>query len=297
MTALYTQLIPALVCLISLCIPIPITLWIRHQRKNRRNPLTSQMLRASGESIGKRIEALNADLDLYFNMFCLVPLLCYSMYMSARYIGDSKSSPVVYVLTGIFFLALMGYRLATILKQRHNELLGLDCERSVGQELNQLMLDGCRVYHDFPADGFNIDHIVIGENGVFAIETKGRAKPDRGRGQEDVRVVYDGDKLHFPTWNEKQPLEQAKRQADWLTGWLTSAVGAQVAVKPALALPGWFVERKKGDFLIYNGKNPRFITTIRTESPLSPEMVQRVSHQIEQRCRDVEPLAYKKKSK
>ena len=156
------------------------------------------------------------------------------------------------------------------------------------------MLDGCHVYHDFQAEAFNIDHIVVCANGVFAIETKGRAKPNRGRGQEDALVVYDGKELVFPTWQEHEPLEQAKRQADWLTSWLTKAVGAQIIVKPVLALPGWFVDRKKGDFLIFNGKNPQFIAKIKTESQLSSEMIQRVSHQIEQRCRDVEPLAYKK---
>lgn len=297
MTVFFSQLIPALICLFSMFLPVPFALWIRHRRKNKRSPLTSQMLRASGESIGRRIEGLNVDLDLFFTYFALIPLTCFSMYLSSRYIGGSNASPGVFIFICIFCLIPTGYRFTQVLRQRHNECLGLDCERAVGQELNQLMLDGCRVFHDFPADGFNIDHIVIAENGVFAIETKGRAKPDRGRGQEDVRVVYDGTKLQFPTWYETEPIEQAKRQADWLARWLTSAVGAQMSVKPALALPGWFVDRKKADLLIYNGKNPQFITTIRTESPLSPEMVQRVSHQIDQKCRDVEPLAYQKKMK
>jgi integrase len=79
-----------------------------------------------------------------------------------------------------------------------------------------------RVYHDFPAENFNIDHIVIGSNGVFAVETKGRAKPVNG----DVNVIFDGQGLQFPTHYEKDPFDQAKRQAVWLAKWLTSAVGA-----------------------------------------------------------------------
>src|SRR6185369_10743752 len=143
-------------------------------------------------------------------------------------------------------------------------------------------------------DKFNIDHSAIGENGVFAIETKGRAKPDRGRGQEDVRVVYDGQTLQFPTWSEKEPIEQAKRQAAWLSSWLTKAVGQQVSVTPALALPGWYVDRKARDFMIFSGKNPQFIAKITTDMVLSPELIQRVAHQIEQKCRDVGPQAYRK---
>lgn len=295
MNSLLIQYVPIFaIFLISFSVPVGITLWFRHQHKNRRSPLTSQMLRAPGESIAKRIEVLNDDVDLYFSFSTFVPLLCYTLYLSSRYVVKDQTSPFVFVMIAVIFMVYFWVRLNKVIRQRHNECLGLDCERAVGEELNQLLLDGCRVYHDFQADKFNIDHIVIGENGVFAIETKGRAKPDRGRGQEDVKVVYDGQTLQFPTWREQEPLEQAKRQAAWLSSWLTKAVGEHIAVKPALALPGWFVERKKPDFLIFSGKNPQFITKIKTVTPLTPELIQRVAHQIEQQCRDVVPQAYKK---
>lgn len=294
MNSILFQLIPVAIFFIPLSVPIGIVVWIRHQRKNRRNPLTYQMLRAPGESISQRIEVLNDEVDLYVSMSGIVPILCYSMYLTTRYIADSKVSPIMFAVLALGFLAYFGFKLKKTYMQRHNEQLGLDCERSVGQELNQLMLDGCRVYHDFQADNFNIDHIVIAANGVFAIETKGRSKPDRGRGQEDVKVTYDNQTLQFPTWREREPIEQSKRQAIWLSQWLSKAVGEQVAVKPVLALPGWFVDRKSKDFLIYNGKNPQYLMKITNETPLSSEMIQRVAHQVDQRCRDVAPQAYKK---
>ena len=40
------------------------------------------------------------------------------------------------------------------------------------------MRDGFAVFHDVPGDkAFNVDHVVIGPQGVFAVETKGRGKP------------------------------------------------------------------------------------------------------------------------
>jgi len=253
------------------------------------------MLRAPGESISRRIELQNDDVDLYFSFFGIVPLVCYTMYLVTRYVAHSPASPIGFLVVALGYMVFLGVRLNKVIRQRHNEQLGLDCERAVGQELNQLMLDGYRVYHDFQADNFNIDHIAIGNNGVFAIETKGRPKPDRGKGQEDAKVIYDGQVLRFPTWREKEPLDQAKRQAVWLASWLAKAVGEQVSVKPVLALPGWFVDRKSKDLLIYNGKNPQYLLKIDTEAPLTPEMIQRIAHQIEQRCRDVDAQAYKKK--
>lgn len=294
MNTLLVQLIPVAFLLLPLSVPIGIVLWIRHQRKHRKNPLNYQMLRAPGESISQRIELLNDDVDQYLTISGIVPLLCYSMFISTRYIANIQMSPIIFIIMAIGFLAYFGFRLYKVYIQRHKEQLGLDCERAVGQELNQLMLDGYRVYHDFQADNFNIDHVAVGENGVFAIETKGRPKPDRGRGQEDSKVIYDGQSLQFPTWREKEPLEQAKRQAVWLSGWLTKAVGEQVPVKPVLALPGWYVDRKAKDLLVYNGKNPQYLLKITTETPLSSEMIQRIAHQVEQQCRDVAALAYKK---
>lgn len=294
MNTFFIQLLPSAIFLLSLIVPLCIALWIRHQRKHRRNPLTFQMLRSPGESINKRIELLSEEIDELFTFSVIVPLLCYSGYLTTRYIASVKVHPAIFVVLALGYMTFFGVRLNKAIRQRNNELLGLDCERAVGQELDQLMLDGCRVYHDFQAENFNIDHIVIGGNGVFAIETKGRAKPDRGRGQEDAKVTYDGQTLQFPTWKEREPLEQAKRQATWLSNWLSSAVGDQIAVKPGLALPGWYVDRKKPDFLIFNGKNPQFLTKINTETPLSPDMVQRIAHQIERQCRDVGPQAYRK---
>lgn len=181
------------------------------------------------------------------------------------------------------------------MRRRNAVSLGLECEMAVGQELNQLMLLGCRVYHDFPAEGFNIDHVVIGPAGVFAVETKGRAKPDKGRGTEDVRVVYDGKSLQFPGWTETKPIAQAKRQAQWLSNWLKSAVGEPIPVLPALALPGWFVIRKDRDMVVFNPKKPDFLAIPRGERSLSDTMIQRVTHQVDQRCRTVEPFSYYKK--
>ncbi len=291
MDTFLVQLLPAVIFILSLSVPLGIALWIRHQRKHRRNPLTAQMLRAPGESISKRIDQLSEDVDLYLTFSSIVPLLCYSGFLTTRYIANSKVSPLIFVVLALGSLAYFGGRLNTAIRQRHNEQLGLDCERAVGQELNQLMLDGYRVFHDFPADGFNIDHIVVGESGVFAVETKGRGKPVKG----NVNIVYDGEGLQFHTHYEKEPLAQARRQAGWLAKWLTSAVGVQVSTRPVLVFPGWYIERKKPGLLIYNGKNPQAVYKIPGEISLSVEMIQRIAHQLDQRCRDVEPSAYQRK--
>jgi hypothetical protein len=171
--------------------------------------------------------------------------------------------------------------------------LAHDAELAVGQELNHLMSQGYQVYHDFPAPKFNIDHILVGPAGVFAVETKARTKRMTGNGKGDAEVIYDGQCLKFPGWVEKRPLDQAADQASWLRKWLSSAVGESVDVRAVVTLPGWCVKRSSPQgILVINPKNFRTFLTRSRNKTLSDSMIQRIAHQLEQRCRDVEPKAY-----
>lgn len=302
MSPLLIALIPgALIFLVALpCLWLALYAYKRG-KQGRRSPLTSKLLRSPGQSIIPQIDEISGDIASDLTELVLCPLGIFSVFMGQLNWGTLQ--PTAWIISLYFSLALAGMlfiarKLSRRLKRRNELRLGLDAEMAVGQELNQLMLQGCHVYHDFPAEEFNIDHVVVGPGGVFAVETKGRAKPDKGRGALDAKVVYDGEALRFPDWHETKPIDQAKRQAVWLSKWLSSAVGVPIATRPALALPGWFVERTKpGNVILFNGKNPQFLSKPSREGQLTAEMIQRISHQLEQRCRDVEPAGYRKDKK
>lgn len=282
-----------------LLIPLFTALYFFNKRKKtRRNPLTTNLLRGPGEAIRKELDVIAEKLDDFFislfGLAILSPVVLFVVFKA----GDSSSNRwqfgVVIVSYGLIIAGLTRWLYST-LRRRQDLYLALDAETAVGQELNTLMCSGFRVFHDFPAENFNIDHIAVGPAGVFAVETKGRPKPVKGRGNIDAKVFSDGEVLKFPDWNETEPLEQARWQAKWLSKWLSSAVGQPVSVKPVLALPGWFVEMtKRSDVVVYSGKNPQFFSKLQTGETLSDSMVQSIAHQLEQRCRDVTPSAYQK---
>ncbi len=67
-------------------------------------------------------------------------------------------------------------RLIRDYNSRRIKRLAYDGEVAVGQEL-QYLTDHV-AFHDFQAGTFNIDHILVGASGVYAVETKARSKPD-----------------------------------------------------------------------------------------------------------------------
>jgi hypothetical protein len=294
-------LIPSIVFVGAAALAFLVINWAGRKPKERRSPLTRQLLRGPGQTLMSEAEDISTDLVACLVTFTILPLLFYATFITTRYLaepGPRDVSPYIYAVALTGMEVYFALRVGRLLKLRRTKRLGIDCEIAVGQELNGLMLDGYRVYHDVPAAGFNIDHVVVGSNGVFAVETKGRSKPDRKRGKDDATVVYDGDALRFPHFTEKEPLMQAKRQAAWLSSWLTSAMAEPVFVMPVLALPGWFIERKKwGDVLLLNGKDYRFIVTQRTGVVLSQSLVERIAARLEEVCRDVTPKAYPRADK
>jgi hypothetical protein len=113
------------------------------------------------------------------------------------------------------------------------------------QELNRLTAAGCVVLHDVPGEAFNLDHVVVGPRGVVVVETKSFKKPPKGQDDSHYKVLYDGKSLSFPGWVTRKPITQAIGNAQWLQGYLRSAINREIPVTPAVALPGWWIDRTK----------------------------------------------------
>ncbi len=264
-------------------------------RSDRRNPLTRDLLRSPGHSLRQRREDLSFDLLTYVSVGSAMPLLMFAMYLAQAPHSDASFSAWLALVIAAAALMVCAVQVVRAIGRLRNISLGLDAEAAVGQELNCLMLDGFRVFHDVRGEGpFNVDHVVVGPQGVFAVETKGRAKPVRTEGGDAHRVEYDGSKLRFPGWTESVPLEQARRNAEWLAKWLSSAVGSEVPVRPVLMLPGWYIERTKPPGIaVLNGVNCRAFFTKARGSAMSEQLVAQVVHQLDARCRDIAPVAYR----
>jgi len=267
-----------------------------YHERNRRNPLSRGLLRGPGHSLQEKLDDLRFDLVLSPMYFASLPIVIFATLVMLR--GPNGLAPLDWIVLALLtagVVAVNGLKIVRLTKRVRDYRLGLEAETAVGQELNLLMKDGFSVFHDVPSDKqFNVDHVVVGPQGVFAVETKGRGKPISRDGSETHRVQYDGKKLLFPGWTETKPLEQARANADWLRKWLTSAVGTPVDVKPVLMLPGWYIDRTSPPGMaVMNGTNCRTFFVKARDQQLSDQLVKQIVYQLDTRCRDVEPRTYK----
>jgi len=263
------------------------------KQKKLRSPFIRDFLRSPGQTLLFQLDAVNEDLMVYLISTLTVPLSIYALHISMSYFGGVPESRLrigVAACVGIGFFVFSIYKAIKLLGERRMIRLGYEGELTVGQELEKLRHDGFYVYHDFPADEFNIDHVVVGPKGVFAVETKVRSKPTTKNRVEDATVKYDGRMLYFPKSDDFKTIDQAKQQASWLSNWLEKAIGGPIAARAIVALPGWFVKRTSSEGIpVANpGQFSSLFEHIKPR-PLSESMITRINHQLEQKCRDISP--------
>lgn len=167
--------------------------------------------------------------------------------------------------------------------------LGLRGEQAVAEAVSELAEQGWRIFHDLPGGkDWNIDHVAVGPGGVFALETKTRSKRTAPPGVKDHEVIFDGKTLRFPWGEDIGAVTQATANARWLAEFLSKATGMPVEVFPVIVVPGWYVVGK-GNFAV-QAMNARYLTKYLggLARKLSASDVQRIAHQVGQKCRDLE---------
>lgn len=263
---------------------------VLYQRKARkeRPPIQDKLLRLPGHTLRRKLEELWEGFTQW--AFCAALFaICFAVQLMNTKGRDTTAGLWVAVLIFGASTAVCTIFATRKLSALTPIRLGLLGEQAVAEQLQTLAAQGYRVFHDIPGDGpWNIDHVVVGPVGVFAIETKCRAKRPAINELRDQDAVFDGDKIRFPWCDDYKSVPQAARNAKWLGEFLSKAVGERIVVRGLVALPGWWVTLKaKSEVLVLSGKQvPGYI--VKEPNTLSTKAVQQIAWQLEQRCRDVE---------
>lgn len=275
-------------------------LWLRIRRSRERKPFPDylRLRRGPGESLRRQIDQIDNRLLQRAVLAFLAPLAASgALAWITTHLADRDQ---IAALTGVLvlllvFLWLIGRSLAAQLDGWRNRYLGYFGERVVAEALEPLKARGYLVFHDVPAgerrQRFNLDHVVVGPTGVFAIETKTR-RQGAGAMREGVaahEIIYDGERLSYPWGEDRHGLDSAQQRAAWLENWLNKELEIPIAVEPVLTFPGWtVVTRNEGPITVVSPA--RLGETILQAPPntLGPARIEAVAQLLDNRCRDVE---------
>jgi hypothetical protein len=204
----------------------------------KKSPLKERPLRNPGQSVYEELQQLYSEKVLPYFLFPTL-FIAYAIGEWWRWYLPPPPIPMFVTVIALVSLIYSVYQIRKIRPKIHALKLGRDGEKIVGQALEELRIGGAIVLHDIMAKDFNVDHLVISNQGLFVIETKKYSKP-RGR---DAKVVFDGDKLFVDEWApRKDPIKQVQANAAWVRELLRESTGKSFPVKSVVLFPGWYIE-------------------------------------------------------
>jgi hypothetical protein len=205
-------------------------------KTERRSPIKEEPLRLPGQGLDERLGHLawNDGMDLI-----LPAALAWMLFIGSALQLYARSIAVNWILFAMAVALTLRFAIGfhRLVRLVRTCKLGRQGERSVGQALQTIDLPGARVFHDIPADGFNLDHVVVCDRGIFVVETKTWSK---GRGE--TLQVKDGRILMRGRPARGNAVGQAAGNARWLGKMLEEQCGERFECQAVVALPGWFVE-------------------------------------------------------
>ncbi len=251
---------------------------------NTKSPLKDRPLRLPGQSLDEEIKRLMGDGVLPYILLPVVLILLTVWNWLLWYQIVAIHKPVLLTILTAFLLGFSFLKLREYKKQIRNLKQGMEGERAVGQTLESLRSSGFKVFHDLIGEGFNLDHVIVGEQGVFSLETKTYSKPVKGV----CRIIVDSDGFSINGQKIGEGiLVQAKAQKSWLEKQVARLSGEKVSVQPVVLFPGWYVENKRqsdGILVLEPKALPAFIR--KRPKVLSKRQVKIISNHLSRFIRD-----------
>ena len=196
--------------------------------KKKKSPVIP-LPRRAGQSLAEQWQDLMDD-----RLVAIVfgPAMVWAIVLGVWIQSTRPMSLRIWVSMAIIATGIAAISCLRLIPRAHALVRGERGERVVAEQLEELRADGFRCFHDIVGDGFNIDHVVVGPAGVFAIETKFRS----GSGTIEFRNgegIFVGGREE-----ERDPLKQARGNAREVNQLIRRDAGIEAWVKPLVVFVG-----------------------------------------------------------
>lgn len=216
-----------------------------------RSPIRNEPLRLPGQSIEEARRAGWDEVETPVLAVVFAWILVFQEWSAL--LVPTRMGPVSMTIIAVLVTAWAVPKIRAYWRKDADYQLGRKGELAVAECLESLRAQGFRPLHDIVAGRFNVDHVLIGPPGIFAIETKTRRKS----GGREEKVLVDGSRILIAGRSaEPNPADQAKGNAAWVRGLLARSTGREFTVDPVVVFPGWWVEfnQKPNGLFVMNEK-------------------------------------------
>jgi hypothetical protein len=176
----------------------------------------------------------------------------------AAYILQARQLFIGYPIWQLYILlaALLSAALLALVRltktavARHRVKLRRDANIAVGHQLQRLAAGVGRTYHDIETSAGVIDHMIVGQNGAYAVSVFAQVSAKNGT------VSLHSNELQFDPSGKTRSIVSTNAKIASLEREFRRLLDHRVRVRSVIAIPGWEIgEQGSEEYLLVNERN------------------------------------------
>ena len=211
------------------------------------------IMREAAQRFRDEFERLTSTQSTYLSaglVFLVLFVAAYVLNAERLFAGYPAWQLYIFLMALIAGAMLVLFQLAqTILARRRIKLLR-DANIAVGHQLQSIAAGFGRVYHDVETSAGMIDHVIVGQNGTYAVNVFARRPAKNGS------VELDSNALTFGPGSKPVSIVQTAARTAALEREFRRLLDHRVRVRSVVAVPGWQVNSQSNEeHLVVNDKS------------------------------------------
>lgn len=219
--------------------------WQLINRSVGSNPsFSDSIMREAAQRFRDEFERLSSAQSTYLSASLVFVVLFVAAYiLNAERLFVGYPAWQLYLLLAALTIggALVAYRLVTTVLVRHRVKLRRDANIAIGHQLQRIATGLGRAYHDVETSTGIIDHIIVGQNGAYAINVVARRASKKGS------VELHGNEVVFQPGGKSESIVAMSANIASLEREFRRLLDHRVRVRSVIAIPGWEVSEQGSD--------------------------------------------------
>lgn len=244
---------------------------------------SGRIMHEAAQRFRDELERLTCSQSIYLSAMLVFAMLFFAAYvLQAEQLFNGYPSWQMNLQLGFSMLAI-AYAVYCLIKTalaRYHVKFLRDANVAIGHQLQQLSFEGSRIFHDVKTAAGVVDHVIIGQKGIYAINVVARRSVKRAQAR-----LRDGS-IQYSNKTASQSIADVVSKTARLQKEFREIVGHNVRVRSVIAVPGWDIgEQPKDGHLLVNERTLAMLSGWKDKSEyLMNEDIAALQVELNSRC-------------
>ncbi len=205
---------------------------------------SDRIMHEAAQRFRDELERLSCSQSTYLSGALVFVVLFIAAYiLQAQHLFTGYPSWQLYLQLG--FLGLVSlfalYHLAKTFMARRQIRFMRDANVAIGHQLLQLSAGGTRIFHDVATTAGVVDHVIVGQKGLYAVNVIARRSAKRAHARlRENTIEYSDSKIEHSIVDLSAKSIRLQKE-------FRELLGHKVRVRSVIAVPGWEIGEQTSD--------------------------------------------------